>query len=497
METVAMYLPQFHRVKENDEWWGEGFTEWTAVKQATPLFEGHKQPRIPLNNNYYDLLDKNTLYWQAELAQKYDVSGFCFYHYYFENGKKILEKPVEEFCRQKDIDIKFCLCWANETWARSWEKLGQYNSWADKYEKQEKNKKNILLQQSYGRESEWEKHFYYLLPFFKDERYIRNKNDEIIFLIYRPRDIYCLADMTELWNKMAKKEGIGKICFIGLNIHEKMTGIDAILINGPSGYMSNSSKNVIGEVNTYGYSEVWQQALNAEEISGIKTYFGGFQNFDNTPRRGDKGSVLVGATPQIFQDYFRKLVNKNYASGNEFTFINAWNEWGEGMYLEPDTEDKYEYLEAISAVMSEERVQKLNVKSNCIDYNKSLYEEKYYRYYQLLNKWMHIRDENREVISYFNRHNFEYIAIYGIGGMGQHLISELKNSNIKIEYIIDKDKSMKFLEIECKNMNDELKEVDAVIVTPTFYYDEIRENLKKKLQCPIISLEEVIEESLY
>lgn len=497
MKTIAMYLPQFHRVKENDEWWGEGFTEWTAVRQASPLFKGHSQPKRPLNDNYYNLLENNTLYWQAELAQKYEIDGFCFYHYYFENGKKILEKPVEIFEQRKNINIKYCLCWANETWARSWNKLGQYNAWADKFEKQNDSRQSsVLLQQNYGRENEWKNHFYYLLPFFKDKRYIRNKKGEIIFLIYRPKDIYCLVDMTELWKKLAQKEGIGGICFIGLNIHEKLAGIDEILINGPSRYISNSSRTVRNGVNTYNYCEVWEKALSESKIPGIKTYFGAFQNFDDTPRRGEKGSALIGATPKKFEQFFRELVNKNYTNGNEFTFINAWNEWGEGMYLEPDMENGYEYLEAIKNVMNEKRC-KIDVKENDSIHHKSLYEEKYYRYYQLLNKWMHIRDEKRDVSSYFYNHKLEHIAIYGVGGMGQHLISELCESNIKVEYVIDMDKSIRFLKMKCKGIDDDLEEVDAIIITPTVYYDEIREKLRKKVKCPIISLEEVIEESLY
>lgn len=491
-----MYLPQFHRVEENDKWWGEGFTEWTAVKQAEPLFEGHNQPKEPLNNNYYDLLDDNTLAWQAELAKHYGIEGFCFYHYYFENGRKILEKPVENFCKSKDINIKFCLCWANETWARSWNKLGQYNAWSDKFEKgNSDNKEGILLQQNYGRENDWEKHFYYLLPFFRDERYIRNEKGQVIFLIYKPVDIYCLADMTELWNKLAQKEGIGEICFIGLNLHKRTDGIDAILINGPGGYISRSNRTIIEGVNTYIYSEVWDKAIEAGEIQGVKTYFGGFQNFDDTPRRGKNGTVLVGATPQIFEGFFRKLVNKNYSSGNEFTFLNAWNEWGEGMYLEPDTENHYAYLEAVNKVMKEKRMDEVVHRVNTEDL--SFYEDKYYRYYQLLNKWMHIRNQNRNVEDYFIKKKFYKIAVYGIGGMGRHLLDELNDSAIEIMYTIDQDKSLSYLEVENKSLDNELLEVDAIIVTPIFYFSEIRKKLKEKIKCPIISLEEVIEESLY
>ena len=134
MKTIAMYLPQFHRVKENDAWWGEGYTEWTAVKNAKPLFEGHNQPRVPLHENYYNLLEKSTMEEQAELAQQYGVDGFCFYHYYFKDGRKILEKPAENLLNWTDIKLPFCFCWANETWARTWSNVGNKNSWNEQLE---------------------------------------------------------------------------------------------------------------------------------------------------------------------------------------------------------------------------------------------------------------------------------------------------------------------------------------------------------------------------
>ena len=173
--TLAMYLPQFHEVPENSQWWGAGYTEWTAVKQAKPCFPGHEQPVIPMNGNYYDLLSKETMVWQAKLAKKYGVDGFCFYHYWFGRGRKILEKPAENLLKWTDIDLPFCFCWDPGTWARTWSKMG--NAWADAFEP-EKDKAQtrgdgILIQQDFGDASYWEAHFEYLLPFFRDERYLR------------------------------------------------------------------------------------------------------------------------------------------------------------------------------------------------------------------------------------------------------------------------------------------------------------------------------------
>ena len=133
-KIMAFYLPQFHRVPENDEWWGKGFTEWTAVKGAAPLFEGHYQPRVPLNHNYYNLLEHDTMAWQANLMKKYSIDGVCIYHYWFENGRRILEKPAENLLKWTDISMPFCFCWANETWSRTWEKLADANVWSIMYE---------------------------------------------------------------------------------------------------------------------------------------------------------------------------------------------------------------------------------------------------------------------------------------------------------------------------------------------------------------------------
>jgi lipopolysaccharide biosynthesis protein len=166
IRSIAIHLPQYHTIPENDEWWGEGFTEWTNVKKAKPLFEGHHQPHVPLSNNYYDLSENKALCKQAELAKKYGIDGFCFYHYWF-NGKKLLEKPLEQMLERGTPDFPFMLCWANENWTRTWDGMD----------------KHILMKQEYGFEDD-EAHFDYLLPFFKDDRYIKI-DGKPVFLVYR------------------------------------------------------------------------------------------------------------------------------------------------------------------------------------------------------------------------------------------------------------------------------------------------------------------------
>ena len=194
MKTIAIYLPQFHEVEENNQWWGKGFTDWITVKNAQPLCAGHRQPRVPLGQNYYDLSNHDVMQWQAKLAKRYHISGFCFYHYWFKDGRKILEKPAENLLEWMDIDMPFCFSWANQTWARTWTNIQNSNAWTGSdYEKSDEEE-GILLRQSYGGKKEWKEHFEYLLPFFKDDRYIQY-DKKPIFLIYKPEYMYCLDNM--------------------------------------------------------------------------------------------------------------------------------------------------------------------------------------------------------------------------------------------------------------------------------------------------------------
>ena len=199
MKIITFYLPQFHEIPENNEWWGKGFTEWVNVKKAQPLYEGHEQPRVPLNENYYNLLDPNVQVWQAKIAKEYGVYGFCYYHYWF-NGKLLLEKPMENMLKNRDIDIPFCVCWANEPWTRAW--VGETK---------------VLIPQLYGEKREWKEHFDYLLPFFIDSRYICDDGKPLV-VIYRPEVIECLNEMLDYWNELAIQEGFEGLTYAYQNI---------------------------------------------------------------------------------------------------------------------------------------------------------------------------------------------------------------------------------------------------------------------------------------
>lgn len=357
LKALALYLPQFHQVKENDEWWGEGYTEWVAVNQAEKFYEGQYEPRKPLNDNYYNLLDKKTLQWQSELAKKYGIYGFCYYHYWFEDGKKMLEKPAELLLEWKDIDMPFCFCWANQTWAATWDNVkGSTVIWREG--KGQCTQTGILLNQKYGQRNEWKKHFEYLLPFFEDDRYIKIDNKPVIY-IYMVDNMPCFNRMMKYWKELARENGFDGIHVIGSSdCLTKENEADAILIHEPADAL-NDCKDKMVKMNEKGmhgcsYDLFWKSILKSgrkKDIMKRNIYICSVVDFDNSPRRGNKAKVVFGASPKKFQKYFRKAVKISKRNRNDFIFINAWNEWAEGMYLEPDAKYGYKYLEAVSQEM--------------------------------------------------------------------------------------------------------------------------------------------------
>jgi len=364
MKIITFYLPQFHEIPENNEWWGKGFTEWVNVKKAKPLYEGHEQPRVPLNENYYNLLDPNVQVWQAKIAKEYGVYGFCYYHYWF-NGKLLLEKPMENMLKNRDIDIPFCVCWANEPWTRAW--VGETK---------------VLIPQLYGEKREWKEHFDYLLPFFKDSRYICDDGKPLV-VIYRPEVIECLNEMLDYWNELAIQEGFEGLTYAYQNIDfdlkadkddsrfkyniefqplyarhdmfknnhkyikalrrkvaafvEKNFGFD--LMRYGVGFFNKSNK--------ISYDEAWNRILtrNPETEKNVP---GAFVGWDNTPRKGERGEIFVGDTPEKFEKYLaQQIIRAKSIYSKDMIFMYAWNEWAEGGYLEPDTRSGYKNLEAI------------------------------------------------------------------------------------------------------------------------------------------------------
>lgn len=366
MKIIVFYLPQFHAIPENDEWWGKGFTEWVNVKKAQPLFSGHNQPRIPLNKNYYNLMQKEVQEWQVQLAKEYGIYGFCFYHYWFD-GHLLLQKPVEQYLTNTKCNLPFCICWANEHWT---------NAWVSKENK-------VLIAQKYGGKKEWEEHFNYLLPFFEDERYIKN-NGKPLFVIYRPEIIECLNNMLDYWQELAIKNG-----FKGIEFAYQQIGFDLIKKRDDSRFNYNIEyqptyavyqlskdkykllKNVkrfiglklerylkvdirnarIEKLIKFDYDLVWNEILKRKPESN-KCIPGAFVDWDNTPRRGEKGSVFIGASPEKFEKYLTiQIARTRDIYKKDMLFVFAWNEWAEGGYLEPDEKYGYAYLEAIKSAL--------------------------------------------------------------------------------------------------------------------------------------------------
>lgn len=355
-KILAMYLPQYHEIEENNKWWGKGHTEWTSCKKAKPLFEGHNQPRIPLNNNYYDLSSTKAQKWQAEIAQKYGVYGFCYYHYWFE-GHMMMEKPAENMLKDKTIDLPFCFSWANHTWHHSLSKT----------------KKEILIEQTYGGKDDVENHYNYLVKFFKDERYIKI-NNKPVFVIYSIVDLEDWDLINKIWNEKAKNDGFDGMYFIatltreGHSEYANKMHFDAQMEYQPR-FALNATKKIdytfyyyikkklydkyINKPCILRYDKVWNRIIKNKcyKKSKIPTYLGSYCDWDTTARWAPNGEIHIGACPEKFEKYFEQQYKISKQLGNEFIFITAWNEWSEGAYLEPDTKNKYAYLESIKEVV--------------------------------------------------------------------------------------------------------------------------------------------------
>ncbi|MBQ7581448.1 MAG: glycoside hydrolase family 99-like domain-containing protein [Lachnospiraceae bacterium] len=357
MKPICMYLPQYHTFPENDEWWGRGYTEWTAVKAAEPLFEGHLQPRVPLEHRYYDLVNEavTTFTWQASLAKKYGIYGFSFYMYWFR-GTQLMERPLEILHAHPEIDLKYCICWANESWTRTWYGLAN----------------QVLIRQEYGFYDDWKMHFDYLLHFFMDERYIKVGNRPVL-QIYRTFDIEELAKMRELFDEWAVEAGFDGIYLIGGKTAadaEKRDGIMDAWYYFEPGYSLKHDLG-IGKKLRYNLSVLTKTMLNKfrktkrlereipaewiyraiEKRNYAKNEFPGLiPNWDNTPRRKYKGLIYKGTNPARFEEVLRTLSEKVSGDREDFVFINAWNEWGEGAVMEPDEADGYGYLQAVANV---------------------------------------------------------------------------------------------------------------------------------------------------
>lgn len=497
-----MYLPQFHQVSENDKWWGEGFTEWSAVKMAKPLFPGHEQPRVPQNDNYYNLLDKSTMMWQAELMHKYGIDGICIYHYYFKDGRKILEKPAENLLKWKDIDMPFCFSWANESWIRSWSRLRRAgdNAWFSNFDKKGTDDGDgVLLQQDYGDEKNWVNHFEYLYPFFDDKRYIKVEGCPV-FVIYKPDTISCMKDMIVCWNKMARKHGMPGVYFIsGSSDKYRQKGFSNVLAQEPQNTMKNLCVQKYHDHDvafSVDYEEVCKKIVEQKVTEG--ECVGSFVGYDDSPRRGRSGSIVINRDPALFEYEMRAQIGKAQASGSPFVFINAWNEWGEGMYLEPDDRYGTAFLEAVRnakqnperiIVNDETKIKRLSEENTTLQSKVIRYQS----YWETLDNLLLMVESDRTFRDCPVIKNNKNIAIYGIGMIGKHVVRKMLSEGINIVYLIDHNTEDNGLGIHTYSPDNDLPPADIVIVTVMYDFDSIVKVLSAKIDsCKIIALTDIL-----
>lgn len=368
-KVLALYLPQYYDTDYNNDWWGNNYTEWTACKQAKPLFKGHLQPKLPLNDHFYDLSNKDEIIWQANLAKKYGIDGFAIYQYYScnnskygkkngKNGSMLLNLPTEIIRDNKEIDMSYCLYWANHDWRKAW--FGQDET--------------MLWPQEYGNVNDWKEFYEYNRTYFLDDRYIKIDNKPV-FIIFADWHFKQMNLFIDYWNKLAMEDGFDGIFFVKTDdAHSKKNlgkfnagyrrepfytfgnklGIFGLLnrifkrkcLPIVNGFLSKYNKGIISY--KYDYEKLWKSIyendLNEKSIPGVVA------DWDNTARKGYNGQVLTNVSVQKFEKYFSLLLNKCKINNVPFLMINAWNEWAEGAYLEPDNINGYDYLETIKKV---------------------------------------------------------------------------------------------------------------------------------------------------
>ena len=344
---MAYYLPQYHIIPENNEWWGPGFTEWTNVARARQLFHGHYQPHVPADLGFYDLRLAETRAAQADLAQAYGVDAFCYYHYWF-GGKRLLERPFEEVLATGEPSQGFCLCWANQTWSGIWH--GAEN--------------RVLIEQTYPGDGDHRRHFESLLPAFRDPRYLC-VDSKPLFVVYRPLEIPNPKHFAELWQKLANEAGLPGLFLVGetndKNWNPKDCGLDASVVvrlppkrrtwvpwSKPYKKIMGKLKDWRGIPTIHAYSKIIE-TLVSSPVEGIESFPCAIPNWDNTARSGKTGLVLHGSTPDLFKRNVTNAIERlhSHKPDHRLLFIKSWNEWAEGNHLEPDHKFGHQYLQAL------------------------------------------------------------------------------------------------------------------------------------------------------
>lgn len=372
--VIAYYLPQFHPIPENDKYWGKGFTEWTNVAKAKPLFKGHYQPRIPADLGFYDLRLPEVREQQAQMAREAGIEGFCYWHYWFGNGKRLLQRPFNEVLQSGKPDFPFCLAWANHSWKTStWENGG---------------KDRMIVEQRYLGEEDYTLHFQEVLPAFRDKRYITIEGKPL-FAIFDPYNFRDVSNFIKTWQRLAKENGLKDIYFIAMSnststlqrnadgtlkrvapnlqsserVYKDLLnlGFDGINSFGKSraemlymGKYARIAKKLLHQylpflpTHRINYEKITQHFF-APEDSWQNVYPSIFPQWDRTPRAGNSEGVYVNATPTTFKKHVEDALNviENKDMEHRILFLRAWNEWGEGNYVEPDLKYGHGFLDAI------------------------------------------------------------------------------------------------------------------------------------------------------
>ncbi|MBO4800947.1 MAG: glycoside hydrolase family 99-like domain-containing protein [Bacteroidaceae bacterium] len=370
---IGLYLPQYHPIPENDEWWGPGFTEWNNVVKARPLFRGHYQPRLPADLGFYDLRLLEIREQQAALAREAGLEGFCYYHYWFGHGKQLLERPFNEVLASGKPDLPFCLCWANHDWTnKTWKKGSSLRQ------------DSMIMQMHYDFEDH-KLHFQTLLPAFRDPRYIK-VDGKPIFAIWAPRKFPEIRRFIDLWQQMARENGLEGIHFIGYtdnvrktvrdengkqtfwdvnqagNIYKEILdmGFDAVMSSGLFRAQTMCKGRLRAVLSKIGENSLLPYSYRTDYARTMKYYYvkeDGWENvyptllpqWDRTPRAGSKTNPLVDSTPEKFQRTVEEAIALCHKkqSQHQILFLKAWNEWGEGNYVEPDQRFGHGYLQAL------------------------------------------------------------------------------------------------------------------------------------------------------
>jgi hypothetical protein len=352
---IAYYLPQFHPVPENDKHWGKGFTEWTNVAKARPLFKGHHQPFLPTELGYYDLRVPEVRKAQTDLAKEYGIEGFCYWHYWF-GGKRVLEMPFDEVVKSGEPDFPFCLCWANHSWNGTW--IG--------------DEKMVVFEQTYSGIEDYTRHFYELLPAFRDNRYIK-VGGKLLFSLFAPRNIPDCKFFIDTWQQLALKEGLAGFHFVGMGEGEDQygsIGLDGYTSNPPINFIlkvpvtwkdkityrifkksfSQWKYGWLGTPQCYDYADIVKIAKSLQ--IGPHEYPGSLPNWDYSPRSKSRGYILTDSTPDLFGEMLRYHIHsvESRPYDQRIVFLKAWNEWAEGNFLEPEAKYGRGYLEVIKKV---------------------------------------------------------------------------------------------------------------------------------------------------